>query len=123
MAAQGKKGDSVGHHEDQKVMKKGNRKGRRSKSVDDESIDSNSVGSVDNYEDLFKFVPDETSMALQNFSKQERLLMMEILKLDSQVKQKVSRLQDLAAKIEKLKRKYVNAFRARNPDLRHFKVE
>ena len=74
-------------------MKKENRKNKRSKSVDDESVDSNSVGSVDNnYEDLFKFVPDETSMAMQNFSKQERLLMMEILKLDSQVKQKVSRL-------------------------------
>jgi len=32
-------------------------------------------------------------------------------------------LQDFAEKIDKLKRKYVNAFRVRNQDLRHFKTE
>lgn len=32
-------------------------------------------------------------------------------------------MQDFAEKIDKLKRKYVNAFRVRNQDLRHFKTE
>ena len=49
--------------------------------------------------------------------------MISILKADQRVKQNGSKLQELADKIEKLKRKYVHAFRMRNQDLRHFKTE
>lgn len=48
------------------------------------------------------------------FSKPERKIMHAILRADNSVKQNVSKLQELAEKIEKLKRKYVNAFRMRN---------
>jgi len=49
--------------------------------------------------------------------------MISILKADNRVKLNINKLHELAEKIEKLKRKYVNAFRVRNSELRHFKTE
>ena len=40
--------------------------------------------------------------------------MMSIMKADDKIKQNNNKLQDFAEKIDKLKRKYINAFRARN---------
>ena len=49
--------------------------------------------------------------------------MMKIMKADDKIKQNNNKLQEFTEKIDKLKRKYVNAFRVRNQDLRHFKTE
>jgi len=49
--------------------------------------------------------------------------MMTILKIDCEVKQSMNKLQGMYQKIDKLKKKYVSAFRVRNQDLRHFKAE
>lgn len=76
-----------------------------------------------NSNDSKKFERGETSQAFQMLSKKERTLMMRIMKTDDKIKTNHSKLQDFAEKIDKLKRKYVNAFRVRNQDLRHFKTE
>ena len=73
--------------------------------------------------DLFGLQKENPAATFEQFSKKERLLMSAILKLDNRVKMSMSKLQEQAEKIEKLKRKYVNAFRVRNSDLRHFKTE
>ena len=93
-------------------------------SMDDSNnsnIDSEML--VDNKDDQNTFERGETTKAFQKLSKREKYLMMSIMNADENVKKKNSKLQDLAEKIDKLKRKYVNAFRVRNPDLRHFKTE
>lgn len=49
--------------------------------------------------------------------------MRNIMRLDNSVKQLEQKISEYSDKIEKLKHKYVNSFRNRNPDLRHFKAE
>lgn len=59
----------------------------------------------------------------QGLSSSERALMRSIMRLDNSVKQLEQKISEYSDKIEKLKHKYVNSFRNRNPDLRHFKAE
>lgn len=49
--------------------------------------------------------------------------MKSILKKDKALKHGAVKINEMAGKIEKLQRKYVNTFRVANPDLRHFKIE
>ena len=63
-----------------------------------------------------------TSKAFKKLSRNERHVMLEIMSLDQKLKQNQLKQVELASKIERLKRKYVSAFRMRNPDLRHFKT-
>ena len=60
---------------------------------------------------------------LKSLSRQERSLLKNIVKLDSEVKQMQYRIHDLDEKIKRMERKYVSMFRANNPDLRHFRSE
>jgi len=59
----------------------------------------------------------------KSLSSKERSLMRNIIKLDSKLKKDSYKIHKLLDKIDKLRHKYVQAFRVRNPDLRHFKVE
>ena len=53
----------------------------------------------------------------------DRKMVKKIIKYDSQMNKDLQKINDLLEKIDKLRKKYVNAFRQKNPDLRHFKVE
>lgn len=54
---------------------------------------------------------------------EERSIVKGILKTDEEVKRDSYKINDLQIRIERLSRKYVSAFRVRNPDLSHFKVD
>ena len=53
----------------------------------------------------------------------ERSLIKNIISLDANLKQNDAKIRSEQIKIEKLKEKYLDTFRSRNPDLRHLTVE
>ena len=46
-----------------------------------------------------------------------------IINLDNKLRKLGLKLREELLNIERLREKYVNAFRSRNPDLRHFNIE
>lgn len=59
----------------------------------------------------------------KNLPSEEKSFIKTILRLDEDVRRDTYKLNDLIDKTERMKRKYVSAFRVRNPDLSHFKVD
>lgn len=53
----------------------------------------------------------------------ERSLAKSIVRLDNEIRVLSGRIQTEHQKIDKMRDKYIAVFRARNPDLRHFKLE
>ena len=91
----------------------------------EEKSNSSSSEMSNDFDDFMQVMDNQQMMSnyFRSLSSKERSLMRDIMRLDNMVKQDTNKMHELAEKIEKLKRKYVNAFRVRNPDLRHFKAE